>query len=68
MTENTRVLDRFEYHAEDLDCHDCLFYVRMNRETKTGCGKEKCRFEGIRREAAANGRIKRPKGWFTWDG
>ena len=64
MTEFTRIHDRFSYHVEDLDCHDCQFYVRMNNKTKTGCGNEICRFEDIRREAVENGRLKRPRGWF----
>ena len=64
MTPFTRIHDRFSYHVEDLDCHYCQFYVRMNRKTKTGCGKSVCRFEDIRREAAENGRYKRKAGWF----
>ena len=70
MTEYTRVTDKFYYHTEDLNCSDCLHRIpksqRINKDT--GCGEEACRFEDIRHEAAANGRIKRPKGWFTWHG
>jgi hypothetical protein len=62
MTEYTRISNRFEYHAEDLDCKDCLHYI--NRKTR--CGEETCRFEDIRQDAIANGRFKRPKGWFKW--
>ena len=64
MTENTRVLHRFEYHAEDLDCSDCLYYKRRSKYRKNGCGRDTCRFEDIRQEAISNGRISRPKGWF----
>ena len=68
MTEYTRFYDRFEYHTEDLDCSDCLFYKakseRENKQSNHGCGEDSCRFDDIRREAEANGRIKRPRGWF----
>jgi hypothetical protein len=47
-----------------LDCRDCLFYKRKTKKHRNGCHEEACRFEGIRREAVANGRIKRPRGWF----
>ena len=68
MTENTRTTRRFQYHVEDLDCRDCLYYKRKsNRENKhngTGCGLEICRFEDIREDTIANGRIKRERGYF----
>ena len=67
MTEHTRIYDRFEYHTEDLDCRDCLFYKVKSEcvNKETGCGEEVCRFEDIRQEAIANNRIKRPRGWFS---
>ena len=66
MTEYTRFYDRFEYHAEDVNCADCLYRkLKSERENKnTGCGEEACRFEDIRREAIENGRIKRRRGYF----
>jgi len=67
MTEYTRIYDRFEYHAEDINCRDCQFYVRMSSKTKTGCGRQICRFEDIRAEAIENGRLSRPRGYFKWD-
>ena len=67
MSDHTRIYQPFEYHAEDLGCHCCLHYVRMDRKTKTGCGKESCRFDAIRRESDAKGRLNRPRGWFRWD-
>ena len=65
MTEYTRIHDRFEYHAEDLDCRDCLHFDRKKKNGKTGCGLDVCRYDDIRQTAIANGRIKRPKGWFS---
>jgi len=64
MTEHTRILHRFEYHLEDLNCVDCLYREKKNKHQKTGCGLDVCRFEDIRQEALANGRIKRKPGWF----
>ena len=66
MTEYTRIHDRFEYHTEDLNCCDCLYRKpKSKRENKeTGCGEKICRFEDIRADAVANGRIKRKRGWF----
>jgi len=65
MTENTRMLHRFEYHVEDLDCRDCLYYERKTKSREAGCGLDSCPFEGIRQDAIANGRLHRPKGWFS---
>jgi len=67
MTDFTRIQQRFEYHTEDLNCADCLHRIKKSeRENKnTGCGDDVCRFEDIRQEATANGRIKRPRGWFN---
>ncbi|MDR2514428.1 MAG: hypothetical protein LBD02_04370 [Christensenellaceae bacterium] len=59
-TPNTRMLDRFEYFIEDLDCTYCANY--RNRGGN-GCGRTKCEFQDIRDECIANGRIKRRKGW-----
>ena len=67
MTENTRIYNRFEYHIEDINCRYCQFYVCMSKKTKTGCGKEICRFDDIRREATENGRLSRLRGYFKWD-
>ena len=69
MTEFTRIQNKFEYHTEDLDCRNCLYYkLKSERENKdTGCGEKVCRFEDIRQEAEKHGRFKRPKGWFKWD-
>jgi len=64
MTENTRILRRFEYHAEDLDCYYCVYKKRKSKKHKNGCREETCRYEDIRREAIANGRNERARGWF----
>jgi len=63
MTPYTRIHNRFEYHLEDLDCPCCLFYRSEYKEQEHGCGSEACRFADIRAEAAAKGRVKRPRGW-----
>jgi hypothetical protein len=68
MTQNTRILDRFEYHLEDLDCPACLYYQRKSKYRKNGCEREVCAFEDIRAEAIAHGRIKRKPGWFKCQG
>jgi hypothetical protein len=64
MTQNTRIYDRFYYHAEDLNCSYCLLKKRKTKFNPHGCGEDACRFEGIRLEAIANGRIKRKPRWF----
>jgi hypothetical protein len=37
-----------------------------SKSNKNGCQKNLCRFDDIRHEAIANGRIKRPPGWFKF--
>ena len=64
MTKHTRIYDKFSYHAEDLNCKYCLHYQRKNKSNKTGCGNAVCRYEDIRQDAIANGRIKRKPGYF----
>jgi len=62
-TPNTRTLDRFEYHLEDMDCKMCKYW-----RGKKGCSREVCCCEDERADAIANGRIKRRKGWNKrWD-
>ena len=51
--------EKFEYHVEDLDCLYCQYYKPENRDKKTGCGLDVCRFEDIRQDAVANNRIER---------
>ena len=64
MTDNTRILDRFEYHLEDIDCRDCIYFRGKRKQHKNGCWEECCRFSDIRQEAEDNGRVKRKNGWF----
>lgn len=66
MTEYTRTHDPFEYHAEDLHCVDCLHFKEECKAQEHGCGENSCRYEDIRAEATANGRIKRKAGHFKW--
>lgn len=63
MSEYTRIYHRFEYHEEDCHCEDCLYY----QGKKAGCANDECCCEDIRAEAIANGRYKRPRGWFKRD-
>jgi len=65
MTQHSRILDRFEYHLEDLECEFCLHSMAKRKAHKNRCREESCRFEGIRRKAAINGRIKRNRGFFS---
>jgi hypothetical protein len=58
MPKNTKVIDKFHYHLEDLECVDCLHYKK-----KHGCGNDICLYDDIRTEAIANGRTTRRKGW-----
>ena len=62
MSKTIRKHDRFEYGLEDLDCSVCQFYKRKSKNGKTGCGLAACRFDDIRRDAIANGRVKHKKG------
>jgi len=64
MTPYTRIHDKFEYHIEDIDCYDCLHYIRKSKKHKTGCHQKFCRYGNIRIEALKNKRTKRPPGWF----
>jgi len=67
MSEYTRMHDRFQYHLEDVNCVDCLYFKenRIERHANgNGCGEEHCRFEDIRQDAIKNGRIKRKRGHF----
>jgi hypothetical protein len=64
MTRNTRIFNRFAYHAEDLDCSCCLHKNRKNKHGKTACAYDVCPYEDIRQDAATHGRIKRKRGHF----
>ena len=65
MSKTIRKYDKFEYHLEDLECCDCL-HNKTKGGKKNGCGFSRCRYDGIRAEAAAHNRVKRPKGWNKW--
>lgn len=57
-TPFTRVTDRFEYYAEDMDCKLCRYW-----RGKNGCSRAVCCCEDERADAVKHGRIKRRKGW-----
>jgi len=58
MGQYTRNLNKFEYFVEDCDCRMCLFW----RGKKKGCVLDTCCCAEIRRDALAQGRIKRKPG------
>ena len=62
MADNTRIYDKFEYHLEDTNCVDCLYYIGKKR----GCELKSCCCEDIRADAVATGRLKRDRGWSKW--
>jgi len=64
MSQNTRALDRFQYHAEDLECRWCLHY----QGKKKGCKLDHCCCEAEKLDATATGRINRKRGSTKWDG
>ena len=65
MSGFTRIHNRFEYHLEDLNCHDCVYYTRRTKSNPLGCGYDPCPYDDIRCDCIENGRIKRPRGWFS---
>ena len=60
MTDN---YDRFQYYAEDCACEYCLYYKGKSKYRKNGCDRKECCCADIKRDAIANGRIKRKAGW-----
>ena len=59
MSQNTRIINKFQYYVEDMDCPLCLHY----KGKKRGCSLDICCCLEEKREALANGRIKRKRGW-----
>ncbi len=55
-TEHTRILDRFEYYLEDMDCKLCRYW-----RGKKGCSRAVCCCEDERADAIANKRYKRKR-------
>ena len=68
MSKTVRKQDRFQYFEEDCACEYCKFNKRKGRGKKQGCGRAVCRYEKIRADAIAHGRVKREPGWNKWDG
>ena len=62
-SDNTRILDRFQYHLVDLDCKFCLHKQPKKKKGRKPCHEVTCRFEDIRQEAIAHNRIRRPRKW-----
>ena len=63
MSDNIRKHDRFAYYIEDLDCADCLHNKKKGKGKKHGCGSAVCRYDDIRADAIAHGRVKRKREW-----
>jgi len=54
---------KFEYYVEDCDCRFCLHNTKNVKTNKKGCTRSRCCCADVKRDARANGRIKREKGW-----
>ena len=62
--DNIRMVNRWEgYYEEDCDCKLCLYY----QGKKGGCSLNICCCDEEKREARKHGRIKRKRGFNTWD-
>jgi len=59
MNRNKKKTAQFQYFAEDADCKYCLYH----KGAKRGCSLTACCCEDIKSDAAANGRLKRKRGW-----
>ena len=64
-SEYTRRYNKWEgYYLEDCDCTLCQYY----QGKKKGCKLDKCCCEAEKKDAKANDRIERPRGWDRrWD-
>ena len=62
--QNMRYVNRWRgYFLEDMDCIHCLYY----KGKKRGCTLTACSCEDIKIEAMEKGRIKRKRGFNSWD-
>ena len=66
MSKTIRAHNKFQYFLEDIECDYCLYYQKKSKHRKQGCCREICLYEEEKREAIAQGRIKREKGWNKW--
>ena len=66
MEKTTRVHDKSQYFMEDMNCELCLHYQGKSRHRKHGCKRAVCVCEEEKYAAAANGLIKRKRGWNKW--
>ena len=62
LGKHTRIYNRFQYHAEDMDCAYCLYFEEKRRVCPLG----ECCCEEEKREALMHGRIKRPPRAMLW--
>ena len=68
-SDTTRIYNKWTgYYLEDCDCSVCPNYIKRKGK-KQGCKYDRCCFENEKRDAIANGRIKRKRGWDRggWD-
>ena len=63
-TNKTYVNKFTGYYLEDCECEHCLNYC----SEKKVCKLNKCCCEDEKRDAVANGRVKRRRGSLVWDG
>ncbi|GHU60579.1 hypothetical protein FACS1894171_2210 [Clostridia bacterium] len=62
MSQNTRIQNKWQgYFMEDMLCENCLFYKGKSRFRKYGCENGECCCADEKRDAIANGRIKRQR-------
>ena len=62
--QNVRNVNKWQgYYLEDTDCQYCLYY----KGKKRGCTLTACSCEDIKNDAKAKGRIKRKRGFNSWD-
>ena len=62
MGQYTRNFNKFSYFVEDCECRMCLHW----RGKKKGCALPACPYADIKRDALAQGRIKRKPGSMRW--
>jgi hypothetical protein len=61
---NVRNVNKWQgYYLEDTSCEHCLYFISK----KKGCSLKVCCCEDIKIEAKEKGRIKRKRGFNSWD-
>ena len=64
IKQNAGYVNKWQgYYLEDTDCIHCLYYKGI----KHGCTLTACSCEDIKIEAIEKSRIKRKRGFNSWD-